>query len=322
MKRREFISVLGGAAVWPLGARAQRSMSLVIGFVNGASLEPYAQHVKAFLAGLRESGFVEGQNVRIEYRWAEGRYDRLPDMVTDLVRRRVAVIVANTPVAPIVKAATTTIPIVFATGEDPVASGLVASLNRPGGNMTGVGITGPILLGKQLGLIHQFVPARTSIAILVNPKNPISGPSLTGAREAARALGREIRVLNASTEAEIETAFTMLAGADGLIVAPDALFIARRDHLVALATREAVPAIYPFREFTETGGLISYGASLSEQYQLVGVYTGKILAGAKPGDLPVLQPTKYVLCINLKTARKLELQLPPSLLALADEVIE
>src|SRR5215475_13504539 len=167
MKRREFISVLGGAAVWPLGAQAQRSTSPVIGFVNGASPEPYAQHVKGFLAGLRESGFVEGQNVRIEYRWAEGRYDRLPDMVTDLVRRRVAVIVANTPVAPIVKAETATIPIVFATGEDPVASGLVASLNRPGGNMTGVGITGPILLGKQLGLIHQFVPARTSIAVLV-----------------------------------------------------------------------------------------------------------------------------------------------------------
>lgn len=322
MKRREFISLLGGAAVLPLGAHAQQSTIPVIGFINGASPGPYAPNVNGFLQGLKESGYVEGQNVRIEYRWAEGRYDRLPGMAADLVRRGVVVIVANTPAAPTAKASTATIPIVFMTGEDPVANGLVASLNRPGGNITGVGITGPILLGKQLGVVHQFLPARTSVVFLVNPNNPNSEPSLKGAREAALALGRQIRILNASTEAEIDKAFTMVAGADGLIVAPDAFFIAMREQIVALATREAVPAIYPFREFTEIGGLMSYGASLPEQYRLVGVYTGRILAGAKPSDLPVLQPTKYVLCINLKTTRKLGLELPPSLLAIADEVIE
>jgi len=323
MKRREFISVLGGAAaVWPLGAQAQQATLPVIGFINGASPGPYAPNIDGFLKGLKESGYVEGQNVRIEYRWAEGRYDQLPDMAAELVRRRVAVIVANTPAAPIAKASTATIPIVFMTGEDPVANGLVTSLNRPSGNITGVGITGPILLGKQLGVLHQFLPARTSIVFLVNPNNPNSEPSLRGAREAALSLGRQIQILNASSEVEIDKAFTMLAGVDGLVVAPDAFFIARREQLVGLATREAVPAMYPFREFTEIGGLMSYGASLSDQYRLVGVYAGKILAGARPSDLPVLQPTRYVLCINLGTTRKLGLQLPSSLLALADEVIE
>ncbi len=213
MKRREFISVLGGAAaVWPLGAQAQQATLPVIGFINGASPGAYAPNIDGFLKGLKESGYVEGQNVRIEYRWAEGRYDQLPDMAAELVRRRVAVIVANTPAAPIAKASTATIPIVFMTGEDPVANGLVTSLNRPSGNITGVGITGPILLGKQLGVLHQFLPVRTSIVFLVNPNNPNSEPSLRGAREAALSLGRQIQILNASSEVEIDKAFTMLAG--------------------------------------------------------------------------------------------------------------
>jgi len=322
MKRREFISLLGGAAVLPLDAYAQQASIPVIGFINGASAGPYAPNVNAFLQGLKESGYVEGQNVRIEYRWAEGRYDRLPEMAADLVGRGVTMIVANTPAAPKVKAVTATIPIVFVTGDDPVASGLVSSLNRPGGNVTGVSITGPILLGKQLGVLHQFLPARTSTAILVNPNNPISEPGLKGAREAALAVGRQIQVLNAGSEAEIDKAFTTLAGADGLIIAPDALFIARREQVVALATREAVPAMYPFREFVQIGGLMSYGASLTDQFRLAGVYTGKILGGTQPGELPVLQPTKYELCINLRTAQKLGLQLPTSLLAIADEVVE
>jgi putative tryptophan/tyrosine transport system substrate-binding protein len=243
-------------------------------------------------------------------------------MAAELVRHNVTVIVANTPAAPIVKAATATIPVVFLTGEDPVGSGLVVSLNRPEGNVTGIAVTGPVLLGKQLGVLHQLVPTATTISVLVNPHNPVSEPSIEGAQEAARALGRQIRVLNASTEAEIDKAFASLARADGLVVAPDSVFIARRDQLVALAARGGVLTIYPFREFTSVGGLMSYGASLPERFHQAGIYAGKILQGAKPGDLPVQQPTKYELVINLKATRNLGLELPPSLLALADEVIE
>jgi ABC-type uncharacterized transport system substrate-binding protein len=325
MKRRQFISLVGGAVLsWPLVARAQQPTIPIVGFINGASPKPYVPNVNGFLQGLKEAGYIEGQNVTIEYRWAEGQYDRLPAMAADLVGRHVAVIVANTPAAPTVKAATATIPIVFMTGDDPVANGLVASLNRPGGNLTGVGITGPVLLGKQLGVLHQFVPAATSIVFLVNPNNPNSEPSVRAAQEAAHALGRQIRILNAGTETEIDNAFAILNGARavGLVIAPDAFFITKRDQLVALAAREAVPTIYPFREFTAAGGLMSYGASLPEQFRQAGIYTGKILQGAKPGELPVLQPTKYELVVNLKTARKLGLQLPPTLMGIVDEVIE
>jgi len=244
-------------------------------------------------------------------------------MAAELVRRDVTVIVANTPAAPIVKAATSTIPVIFLTGEDPVGSGLVVSLNRPEGNVTGIAITGPVLLGKQLGVLHQLVPAATSISVLVNPHNPVSESSIKGAQEAARALGRQVvRVLNASTETEIDRAFASLARGDGLVVAPDSVFIARRDQLVALAARGGVLTIYPFREFTSAGGLLSYGASLPERFRQAGIYAGKILQGAKPGDLPVQQPTKYELVINLTAIRNLSLELPPALLALADEVIE
>jgi putative tryptophan/tyrosine transport system substrate-binding protein len=323
MRRRDFIKGLAGSAVaLPLAARAQQKAIPIVGFINSASPKPYAPNVKGFLQGLKDAGYIEGQNVSIDYRWAEGQYDLLPVMAAELVRRDVSVIVANTPAAPIVKAATSTIPVVFITGEDPVGSGLVVSLNRPEGNVTGVAITGPLLLGKQLGVLHQLVPATTSISVLVNPHNPVSESSIEGAQEAARALGRQLRVLNASTETEIDKAFASLARADALVVAPDSVFIARRDHLVDLAARGGVVAIYPFREFTSAGGLMSYGASLSERFHEGGIYAGKILQGAKPADLPVQQPTKYELVINLKAIRDLGLDLPPSLLALADEVIE
>jgi putative ABC transport system substrate-binding protein len=324
MRRRDFIKGLAGSAVTlPLAARAQQKAIPVVGFINSASPKTYAPNVKGFLQGLKEAGYIEGRNVSIEYRWAEGQYDRLPAMAAELVRRDVTVIVANTPAAPIVKAATSTIPVIFLTGEDPVGSGLVVSLNRPEGNVTGIAITGPVLLGKQLGVLHQLVPAATSISVLVNPHNPVSESSIKGAQEAARALGRQVvRVLNASTETEIDRAFASLARGDGLVVAPDSVFIARRDQLVALAARGGVLTIYPFREFTSAGGLMSYGASLPERFRQAGIYAGKILQGAKPGDLPVQQPTKYELVINLTAIRNLSLELPPALLALADEVIE
>jgi ABC-type uncharacterized transport system substrate-binding protein len=324
MRRRDFIKVIASsAAAWPLAARAQQKAIPVVGFINSASPKPYAPNVEGFLQGLKDAGYIEGRNVSIEYRWAEGQYDRLPAMAAELVRRDVTVIVANTPAAPIVKAATSTIPVIFLTGEDPVGSGLVVSLNRPEGNVTGVAITGPVLLGKQLGVLHQLVPAATSISVLVNPHNPVSESSIKGAQEAARALGRQVvRVLNASTETEIDRAFASLARGDGLVVAPDSVFIARRDQLVALAARGGVLTIYPFREFTSAGGLMSYGASLPERFRQAGIYASKILQGAKPGDLPVQQPTKYELVINLTAIRNLSLELPPALLALADEVIE
>jgi len=324
MRRRDFIKVIASsAATWQLAARTQPKAIPVVGFINSASPKPYAPNVEGFLQGLKDAGYIEGRNVSIEYRWAEGQYDRLPAMAAELVRRDVTVIVANTPAAPIVKAATSTIPVIFLTGEDPVGSGLVVSLNRPEGNVTGIAITGPVLLGKQLGVLHQLVPAATSISVLVNPHNPVSESSIKGAQEAARALGRQVvRVLNASTETEIDRAFASLARGDGLVVAPDSVFIARRDQLVALAARGGVLTIYPFREFTSAGGLLSYGASLPERFRQAGIYAGKILQGAKPGDLPVQQPTKYELVINLTAIRNLSLELPPALLALADEVIE
>jgi putative ABC transport system substrate-binding protein len=292
----------------------------VIGFLNGASPQAYGLNVAGFLQGLKQTGYIEGQNVTIEYRWAEGQYDRLPGLAADLVRRHVAVIAANTPAVPAAKAATTMIPIVFLSGDDPVEHGLVKTLNRPGGNLTGVSTFASALGGKQLGVFRELVPAATSFAALVNPTNPNSEAYLRGVQEAARTLGQPIHILNASTETEIDKAFQ--GRADALIVAPDAFLINRIDQLVALAARHALPTMYPFREFPVAGGLIGYGTNLPDLYRQVGVYTGKVLQGAKPADLPVLQPTKFELVINLKTARALGLTIPPGVLAIADEVIE
>ena len=321
LRRREFLTRLGGAvaAALPLGARAQEPMP-VIGYVNGRSAQGDTPFRAAFQLGLREAGYSDGRNVSIEYHWAEGHYDRLPGMVAELVHRQVAVIAANTPAAPVAKAATTTIPIVFLTADDPLENGLVKSFDRPGGNATGVSLISGALGGKQLGVLRELVPAATLIAFLVNPANPNSQRYIRGVEEAARALGQQIHVLNASTEAEIETAFQSQAGA--LVVAPDGLFINRIDQFVTLSVRHALPTMCPFREFTAAGGLTSYGVSLPDQYHQFGVYTGKVLQGVKPADLPVLQPTKFELVINQKTAKALGLTVPDRLIALADEVIE
>jgi putative ABC transport system substrate-binding protein len=319
MQRRKFIALLGGATTWPLTARAQKPVP-VVGFLNGASLQAYAPNVSGFLLGLRETGYIEGQNVAIEYRWAEGHYDRLPAMAADLVHRQVAVIAANTSAVPAATAATTTIPIVFLTANDPVEAGLVKSLNRPGGNVTGVSLISGALGAKQLEVLHEVVPAAKSIAFLVNRTNPNMELYIRGVQEAARTLGQEIQILNASTEVEIDAAFQGRGGA--LVVAPDGFFIGRSDQLAALALRNALPTMCPFREFTAAGGLMSYGVSLPDQSRQFGIYTGKILQGTSPADLPVLQPTKFELAINLKTAKALGIVVPPSLVARADEVIE
>jgi putative tryptophan/tyrosine transport system substrate-binding protein len=320
MRRRDFITLLGGVAVsWPVAMHAQQSLPL-IGFMSGRSSRDSVPHMAAFLRGLSEAGYVPEQNVRIEYRWADGHYERLPGLAAELVRRQVAVIAANTPAAPVAKAATTTIPIVFLTADDPVENGLVKSLDRPGGNATGVSLISGALGGKQLGVLRELVPATRLIAFLVNPANPNSQRYISGVEEAARALGQQIHVLKASTEAEIETAFQSQAGA--LVVAPDGFFINRIDQFVTLSVRHALPTMCPFREFTTAGGLMSYGVSLPDQYHQFGVYTGKVLQGVKPADLPVLQPIKFELVINQKTAKALGLTVPDRLIALADEVIE
>ena len=320
MRRRDFITLIGGVAVsWPVAMHAQQSLP-VIGFLSGRSSTDSVPHMAAFLRGLSEAGYIQEQNVRIEYRWADGHYERLPGLAAELVRRQVAVIAANTPAAPVAKAATATIPIVFLTADDPVENGLVKSLDRPGGNATGVSLISGALGGKQLGVLRELVPAARLIAFLVNPANPNSQRYIGGVEEAARALGQQIHVLKASTEVEIETAFQSQAGA--LVVAPDGFFITQIDQLVRLSVRNALPTMCPFREFTAAGGLMSYGVSLPDQYRQFGVYTGKVLQGAKPADLPVLQPTKFELVINQKTAKALGLSLPDRLIALADEVIE
>ena len=319
MQRREFIALVGGATAWPIAARAQQPVP-VVGFLNGASPQAYAPNVTGFLLGLKETGYIEGQNVAIEYRWAEGHYDRLPALAADLVHRQVAVIAANTSAVPAAKAATTKIPIVFLTANDPVEAGLVKSLNRPGGNVTGVSLISGALGAKQLELLREVVPAATSVAFLVNRTNPNMELYIRGVQEAARTLAQEIQIVNASTAAEIDAAFQGRGGA--LVVAPDGFFIGMSDQLAALALRHALPTMCPFREFTAAGGLMSYGVSLPDQYRQFGIYTGKILQGASPADLPVLQPTKFELVINLKTAKALGLAIPPGVLARADEVIE
>jgi putative ABC transport system substrate-binding protein len=297
----------------------------VIGFLNGASPEGYAPYVTAFRQGLKEVGYVDGQNVAIEYRWAEGQYDRLPALAADLVRRQVVVIAAGTiPAAPAAKAATATIPIVFTTGLDPVQAGLVASLNRPGGNLTGVTALAVEVGPKGLELLHELVPTATVIALLVNPTNPSAEALSRDLQPAARALGLQLHILHASTERDFDTVFATLLQlrAGGLMIGTDGFFITQIEQLATRTVRHAVPAIFQYREFTAAGGLMSYGVSNRDLYRLVGVYTGRILRGEKPADLPVLQPTKFDLIINLKTAKALGLEVPGKLLALADEVIE
>ena len=327
MRRRAFITLLGGAAAWPLAARAQQAEKLpVVGFVGSRSLDGSARHAAAFAKGLSELGYIEGQNAVVEYHWLSGQYDRLPALMADLVRRRVAVIATvGDPSTLAAKAATTTIPIAFGFSGDPVGHKLVASLARPGGNATGINFFTSEVLAKRLGLLHELVPKARHVVVLVNPTNPPSTEStLRDVPEAARAIGLQIQILNASTKSEIEAAFATIAqnGADALFVGPDGFFNARRVQFATLATHYRIPAAYATREVVETGGLMSYGTDLLDMYRQVGVYPGRILKGANPTDLPVMQSTKFEFVINLQTARLLGLDVPPALLARADEVIE
>jgi putative tryptophan/tyrosine transport system substrate-binding protein len=327
MRRRDFIAGLGGSAVvWPLAARAQQSAMPVIGFLNAASADGYAPMVAAFRQGLKGTGYVEGQNVAVEYRWAEGQYDRVPAMAAELVRRQVAVIVANTPGSLAAKAVTTTIPIVFTTSGDPVQMGLVASLSRPGGNVTGVTQLNVEVGPKRLQLAHELVPTATIIAVLVNPTNP-NTEGLVRVRDlqaAARALGLQHHVLQASTERDLNRVFATLVQLrpGALVIVADPFLLSRSEQLAALALRHAVLAIFVDHEFVAAGGLMSYGGSVPDSYRLAGGYTGRILKGDRPSDLPVQQSTKLELLINMKTAKALGLTIPETLLATADEVIE
>jgi len=326
MRRREFIALAGGAAAWPLVARAQQPALPMVGYMHGGTRgEPALRNTDAFRQGLRETGYIEHQNITIEYRWAEDHYDRLPGLAADLVRLKVTVIAAaGTPAALAAKAATAVIPIVFETAGDPVTLGLVASLNQPGRNVTGVTQLNSELVPKRLGLLHDLIPTAKIIGLLVNQKDPRAETQSSDMQEAARALGLQIHILNASTEAEIDTAFASLVQlrAGALIVGTGNFFTTRREQLAALAARHRVPAIYQYGHFVAAGGLMSYGASLTEAYRLAGIYTGRILKGDKPADLPVARPTKFELVINLKTASALGLTIPPGVLAIADEVIE
>jgi putative ABC transport system substrate-binding protein len=324
--RRELLVALGGAAAtWPLAARAQQPAMPVIGLLYGASPDPVAHRLRAFRQGLKDSGYVEGENVAIEYRWAESQLDRLPEMVADLIRRQVTVIAAlNTVAAVAAKAASTTIPIVFLSGEDPVRLGLVASLARPGGNATGINFFITELTAKRLGLLHDLVPTANRVGVLVHPADVITETTLRDVQPAARAIGLQIQVVNASTSGEIDAAFAAFVReqVDALFIGSSGFFSSRRVHIANQAMRHGIPATYAQREFPEIGGLMSYGTNLADTWRQIGVYAGRVLKGAKPADLPVAQSTKLELVINAQTARLLGLTIPPGLLAIADEVIE
>ncbi len=327
MKRREFITLLGGAVIaWPAAARAQQAQMPVIGFLHPTSPEQSADRLRGFRQGLKDTGYVEGENVTVEYRWAEGQYDRLSALVADLARRKVAVIATGgLSSALAAKAATTTIPIVFNVGEDPVRTGLVASLARPGGNLTGINILINELAAKRLELLHELVPAAIRVAVLVNPTQAaITEATLRDVAAAARDMGLQIHVLNASTGREINTVFASFVRErpDALFVGGDSFLFSRRVQLTHLASRHAVPASYALRDYAEVGGLMSYGANIADGFRQAGAYTGRILKGAKPADLPVVQTSKFELVINAETARMLDLSVPDKLLAAADEVIE
>ena len=325
MQRRDFITLVSGAVVaWPLVVRAQQAAMPVIGFLNSASPDVFADLVHAFTQGLAETGYVEGRNVAIDYRWAENHYDRLPELAADLVRRQVAVIVANPPAVLPAKAATSTIPIVFVSALNPVEVGLVASLSRPGGNVTGVSTLNVELLRKRVELLRELIPTATVIGALINPTTPAAATQLKDLQEAGRNLGLQIQVMQASSESDLDLAFTRLSQlrAVGLVIAGDPFFTSRSDRLAALALRHGMPAIFQFRQFAAAGGLMSYGGSFTEGNRLAGIYTGRILKGEKPADLPVQQSTKVELIINLKTAKTLGLKVPNTLIGRADEVIE
>jgi putative tryptophan/tyrosine transport system substrate-binding protein len=327
VKRRLFITLLGGAAAaWPVEARAQQAAMPVIGFLSSLQASDQARIMAPFHQGLAEIGWFEARNVTIEYRWAQSQFERLPALSTDLVKRQVTVIAAisGTPSVLAAKAATTTIPIVFGMGSDPIAFGLVASLNRPGGNVTGATFFTVELGEKRLGLVREMVPNATVIAVLVNPANPVSAADAANVQAAAHAIGQRVRLLSASTSGEIDAAFATVARErpDALLVEAETLFLNQRDKVAALAARHAMPTMYGDREMVEAGGLISYGASRADAYRQAGIYTGRILKGENPADLPVMLPTRFELIINLKTAKALGLEVPSTLLARADEVIE
>jgi putative ABC transport system substrate-binding protein len=328
MKRREFITLLGGSvAAWPLAAHAQQPVLPVVGFINGSSSDASARLAAAFRKGLNEAGYVDGQNMTVEYHWLEGHYDRLPALMSDLVRRQVAVIATpgSTPASLAAKTATTSIPIVFGVGEDPVQLGLVGNLARPGGNATGINFFSNEVVAKRLRLLHDLVPKAVRVAVLVNPSiASITEYTLREVQEAAPTIGLQIQILNATTIGEIDAAFASIARErpDALFVAPDGFFTSRREQFATLTARERIPAAYAGRDPVVAGGLMSYGTDLADMFRQVGVYTGSILKGAKPADLPVLQPTKFEFVINLQTARALGIEVPSGVLSIADEVIE
>jgi putative ABC transport system substrate-binding protein len=327
MRRREFISLLGGAAAaWPLAARAQQPAMPVVGWLGSGAPAPWAGLVAAFHQGLSQAGYVEGRNVAVEYRWAEGQYGRMPALIDDLLSRGPVVIAVtgSTAAAQAAKAATNTIPVVFVIGADPVKFGLITSLNRPGGNVTGVSFLANLLVGKQLEVLRGIMPAAALVGFLVNPSNPNAEADTNNARLAADALGQKLLVVSAITAIDIENAFASFAQkkASALLISADPLFSGHRDQIVALAARDALPTIYNSREYVSSGGLLSYGPDQADAYRQAGIYVGRILKGEKPADLPVMQPTKFELVINLKTAKSLGLEIPDKLLALADEVIE
>jgi putative ABC transport system substrate-binding protein len=327
LKRREFITLLGGAAAaWPLSARSQQPVMPVIGFLSGQSSRSFVPHLAAFHQGLKQTGYVEGHNVAIEYRWAEGQRDRLPALAADLIQRQVAVISATGGVGSglAAKAATATIPIVFSSGGDPVKDGLVTSLNRPGGNMTGISWFNAQVTAKRLGLLDELVPGAGTVAMLISPSDPDARTQLADVQDAARVLGRRAVIVNAATTDEIDAAFATLVQqqAAALVVASDPFYLNRRDQIIALAARHAVPAIYSNRDYVTAGGLMSYGNNLPDAYRRNGIYAGRILKGDKPGDLPIDQSTKFELVINLETVKALGLDLPLSLQIRVDEVIE